>query len=639
METTPMSSTTQKPKKTPKKKGPIRFEAIVPFAIVVGAVIAYFMLFFDKHLEWGIEWAGTQLNGAQVDVDDVDTSFWKASLSIQGIQATNAQKPMENKVEIGEVRFDALWDALLRAKFVVEDASILTIQVNTPRSSPGKVLPPDNKPDESLVGKMKDEAMQALRDRVEGTALGSLVAILEGFDPTKQIKDLGALKTTAKISELQKSLEEKEKAWSQALSAIPGEKNIQAIQTKIAGFKGSSNPIENAKQVTQLNDVIKEAQGIVNDVNSKGDGLVGDVNGFGKSVGSLDDLQKQDVRDLEKKFQLPSIDPASIGEQLFGKMILDKMSQVQKYQALVKQKMAQVPKSKNKEEKPAPPPRGKGKNYSFGTQRSYPAFWLKKAAISSKAENTPLGGNVSGEIRDVTTDPRALGRPITAKIEGDFPKPQVRDVKINLLLDHTKEESLDQIKVAVGSYPVSNMMLTESDAVKLGFTQASGAAELTGTLAGERVAIEATSRFRQAQYELAAKSKILEDILRSTVNNLSEVWVRAKMEGSWEDLKLAIDSNLAQALFKGLASQFDAKLGEARKKLNALIDEKVGKPKAELTQKFNGAKTKYTGVVEDRKKQAQAVVAQGQSKIDEVKKAVAKQGGGAVQQIKKKLPF
>ena len=42
-----------------KRKGPIRFEAIVPIAIIVGLVAAYFVLFFDMHLRMGIEYAAT----------------------------------------------------------------------------------------------------------------------------------------------------------------------------------------------------------------------------------------------------------------------------------------------------------------------------------------------------------------------------------------------------------------------------------------------------------------------------------------------------------------------------------------------------------------------------------------------------
>ena len=39
----------------PKKQGPIRFEAVLPLAIVVGLIALYFTLFFDAHLRHGLE--------------------------------------------------------------------------------------------------------------------------------------------------------------------------------------------------------------------------------------------------------------------------------------------------------------------------------------------------------------------------------------------------------------------------------------------------------------------------------------------------------------------------------------------------------------------------------------------------------
>ena len=50
--------------KKPKKKGPIRFEAVLPFTIIVLVVWAYFFFFFDNHLRAGMEYFGTNANGA-----------------------------------------------------------------------------------------------------------------------------------------------------------------------------------------------------------------------------------------------------------------------------------------------------------------------------------------------------------------------------------------------------------------------------------------------------------------------------------------------------------------------------------------------------------------------------------------------
>src|SRR3990167_5918284 len=117
-----------------KRKGPIRFEAIVPIAIIVGLVVAYFVLFFDMHLRMGIEYAATYANGAEVNVARVRTSLVGASFEIAGIQVTDPEKPMRNRAVIGRIHANFLWDALLRAKFVTVSAGVDGIETNTERA-------------------------------------------------------------------------------------------------------------------------------------------------------------------------------------------------------------------------------------------------------------------------------------------------------------------------------------------------------------------------------------------------------------------------------------------------------------------------------------------------------------------------
>src|SRR6476660_9506819 len=95
---------TDTPKKE-KKKGPIRTEAVIPFLIVVVLTYVYFHFFFDLHLKKAFEFGGYHLLGAEVDINDVETSFFKGTFRVRGIQVTNGEKPTHNMVEIGDIRF------------------------------------------------------------------------------------------------------------------------------------------------------------------------------------------------------------------------------------------------------------------------------------------------------------------------------------------------------------------------------------------------------------------------------------------------------------------------------------------------------------------------------------------------------
>ncbi len=66
-----------------------------------------------------------------------------------------------------------LWDALLRAKVVVDEASINNIQALTPRKSPGYVVPPSPPAQgKSIVEKAQDQVLAQTRKQFNQNFLG-----------------------------------------------------------------------------------------------------------------------------------------------------------------------------------------------------------------------------------------------------------------------------------------------------------------------------------------------------------------------------------------------------------------------------------------------------------------------------------
>lgn len=618
-----------------KKKGPIRFEAIVPFAIVTGLIVLYVVLFLDLHIRKGIEWAAGQANGAQVDVGSVKTSFWNASLRISKIEVTNPEKTDRNRFEIGQIEFKALWDALLRGKVVVELAGITDIQVNTARSSPGRIIKSES----------RSAFMTGIREQVTEAALGDVARLLDGFDPAKDLKDVGNLKSLAAIESLQKELDAKEKEWGAMLQSVPGTQELAAVQGKVNSLKigGTNNPAELAKQVKAAEGVVKEAQTQVASVQGKVTGLVGDIGSFGGKVGAIDELAAQDRKDIEGKLKLPKLDPAGLSEQLFGEMIQRQLGSLNQYVELARSKMPpQGAKSGDAkvEKKLVVAERGKGRTYEFGRPNSYPAFWLKRAVISSKLQNTEFGGDVSGEIRDVTSNQPQLGRPTVAELRGAFPKQRVDGVTLKAVMDHRGETASDSLDLAVASFPVVDRVISGSDQLKLSFASAIGSMRVGARLQGDALRIQAGSEFRQVDYRVASSNQMLESVVSGVVKGVPTVTVDAEVTGSLSKPSVSISSNLGAALARGFGTMLQAKVGEARQKVDRLIDEKIGKQKAMLTERYAALSKKFGSQAEEKKKAAEGLQSQANAKLDDAKKQ-ATQGAQkkGVNAVKKKLPF
>lgn len=582
---------TSEPKKAP---GPVRTGAIVPTAIIFALVWAYFFFFFDSHVRAAIEFGASRVHGAEVNVGRISTSFWRASFEMKDLEVTDKEKPEQNLVQVGTMRFAMIWDALLRGKVAVEDASILDIQPWTKRAKPGYVLPPPPPSSPGLLAKVQDQVLQQTRAKFNDNFLGDIAAVVSGTDPKEQLKNIqGELKAQAKAEQLEKELGLKKAEWEKRIKELPQPKDIQAIEQKIKALNLSTkNPVELANNLKKAKEILGEAEAKIKLVDQSQSQLTGDINNYTSAVAGLEKLVAQDVADLQKKLQIPSIDPKEFSTQLFMAQVEKRLTSVRKYIAIARKYMppgkTAAEKAAAKEEELVPRKRGEGKTYRFPITKGYPLFWLKKAAISSQLSQSEWAGNASGEILDLTTSPVDLGRPTRLHLAGDFPKQKIHGLEFQATLDHTKEQARDSFKAAVGSFPVLNQMFSDTADVKLGLREATGSGSVSGVMAGDGVSMSLSSKFDRPQFLFEAKSGPVKEIVGAILAGIPAVTMNAGVSGSWDKFNININSNLGEELSRGFQKQLQAKLGEAKAKLDAFVNEKIGPNKKKAQDALAG---------------------------------------------------
>ncbi|HEX4926025.1 MAG TPA: TIGR03545 family protein [Bdellovibrionales bacterium] len=623
------NNTSEQKKK--KAKGPIRFEAIVPFAVIVGLIALYFIVFFDGHLRRAIEFGATYANGAEVDVADVNTSFIRGDFEILGVEVTSLAEPSKNSVSIGRMHFKFLWDALLRMKFVIEDASISDLQVGTPRKRPGRIT---RKPDPEV---------ETEKEEAKGNALADAAKLLEGALDLEGLKSIGNLESQAKIAQLQAELGNKEKEWKAAMANLPSGQDLQNLQSRIQNLRigGTNNPAELQKQVQDADSLIKEANDKVNRVKTAGDTVKSGVNQFQNSIKELDEVVKKDIQGIESKLKLPRIDTENLSKQFFGEQFLSKLGQAKRYMLLARKYLPPKKSEDEKlEDKIEPPSRSAGKTFQFPVTTGYPLFWLKRAALSSQAKNSPFGGDVRGEILDVCSKPSQIGKPTILQMEGNFPGPGLEGVEARVTLDHTGDVPKQKLKAAIARFPVSEQMLSNTDSLKFGFGKAAGSTTIEGSVVGDELTFSADSKFTNIDYVVGAQSQQLDGLIKGAVSDIKQVTVNADARGTLSDLKFNIVSNLAAELQKGFERQLKAKLDEARAQIQKIVDEKIGSQKKALTDQYAGVQNQVNSQVAEKQKEADKLKGQAEAKLAEAKNQAENQGKKAVEDaLKGKFKF
>lgn len=637
----------ERPVKIKKRQGPIRWEAIAPLTIVVAVIWAYFFFFFDTHARHGLEYIGTQANGAEVNIAELKTSFWGASLEVSGIEITNAETPAKNIVELGTMKWQMLWDALLRGKVVIEDASILDIRVGTVRKKPGRVLPPDP-PGDSKFQKLKEEALANAEKQFSQNVLGDAAALLQGADPAKQLTSIGdELKSSQRIKELEAELKKKQTEWNDRIAKLPKNEEIQNFEKRGKAIKldGFSNPMEVQQSIQQIDALVKDVDSKVKEVQSTSAAVGSEMKAMQTSFDQLKGFVDNDIKDLQARLKIPSLDAGSIAKSVFGPLILSRVRQAEKYMTKARQFMPPKRSAEEKAEfeKPKPHERITGKNYKFGRPKAYPLFWLKKAALSSKETPDGPSGDMTGELHNVTDDQPMLGLPLTLSFKGRFPSSKIEDVKGLVTIDHRTESPVESLELSVGSYPITEQKLIQSEEVQLGFKQATGSTHAKIELKDQIVAMTIQSTFDKISYDVSAKAPMVDEILKAIILGLPKVTLNAGIKGSWTSLQFDFESNLGRELQNGFEKQLQVKINQAKAKLQAMIDDVIGKEKEKLLGEFASSSGDITKVLQGKEGAVNGLKANLEKEKNKAlsgqKSKLQDEAGKAVEDLKKKFGF
>lgn len=608
---------------TDKTKGPIRTGAVIPSVILIALVAVYFSFFFDANLRSALEYVGTQVNGAEVDIGSVRTSLLHASIAFNHIQITDKNKPERDIIEIGQIRFKLLWDALLRAKLVVDDSAVLGIDALVPRAHRGYVVPPPppSQKGSGLLEAAQNEVLNQTKAQYKNNVLGDVASILNGVDSKQQLKNIQAqLKSEKKIEELQKELKDKQAQWDERIKQLPQQKDIKAYEAQIKALNfDTRNPLEFAKNLKKANDLVKQAREKIKLVEDSQKQLNQDLKTFSQAPNDIQQLVQEDLKDLQKRFKIPNIDAKDFSTQLFMGMIEQRLVSFRKYMAVIRKYM---PPKKTKAEKQAiakeqltPHARAKGTTFQFPVTTGYPLFWLKFAAISSKLGQSPYSGNIKGELKNVTSDPAYIGKPATLHVAGDFPKQGISGVDALLTVDHTKAEAKESLKMAIASFPVTDQKFSDSPDVQFGLSEAAGSSQIDGEFVDNRLNLKINSQFKKLKYNIKAKSALVQNILESVVKGIPTITMNAMVDGSWNHLGVHINSNLGKELSDGFKKQVQVKIDEARAQLQKAIDDKIAGPKHQLEEQIHSVSNGLSQNLGRNKKQMDQALKQAQGQV------------------------
>ena len=430
------------------------------------------------HLRYVLEWGATQGNGAEVNIDQVKTSFWNLSLTISNVQVTNAEIPSQNIVAFDVLNFQMTMDALLRGKIVIEDASLMGLRFNSKRGKIGYVLPPkpidpkSEEPSPMMRAVLKQRDLW-VKNEFESSILSDVVALLQSDDLKEALNDsLKELKSQEQIDQLLQEWPEKRKLWESKLVVLKEKNTVEKLYQQAKDIKPSKEPKEILDQLKQVQEIRKKAKIEYDSYKNDYVSLTQDVTTFKNRVNSLPDLVKQDLDAIKQKLKIPTLDAKKSGQEIFQRLIYQYTGPYVPY--LEKARPYWESSKKAKTERPKPASRGQGINVHFSITKGYPTFWLKKMILPSDTKKTVATDHkyaLQGELKNVTTRPKVINAPIELALKGDLLSQEILGIDSLLSMD-LRDNFIVRASLDIASLPVKEFSLAKSSKLQLALEQA-----------------------------------------------------------------------------------------------------------------------------------------------------------------------
>lgn len=616
-----------------KRKGPIRFELIIPVFIVTALLYTYFHFFFDRHLKSAIEHFGSRMHGAQIDIADLSTSVFDLELIIKGLEVTHKKDPSLNIFAFDKLKFELMTDAILRGKFVVEQSSLQGINWLSKRKSPGKLYPPEEN-QSSALKEAGDQVLDSVKKQTSGNALGDVAEVLSGVDPKDQLDAIrGELESEKKIKALEAELKEKEKQWKERIADLTNKEELESLKKRAKEYKfDKKDPIGSIKKA---NDLLKDAKNKVRDFERASKDLKSDVNKYTQTLESVDNWIEEDINSLEKRVGIPSIDIEDVGLDVIAEMVGMNAAELRKYVALAREYMP--PKkdpAKKQSEKLIPPARGEGINYKFPITTGYPTWWLKNMSLTSSGKGGDYSGELTGALTDLSSNPQITKKPTTFAVTGDFPRQQIMGINLAANLNHTKEPARDQLSLKVASAPVKKITFSKSEKLNVALDEGSARNEFDVDIVADNVSLTYAATIDSPKWIIESEKKVVKENLTPILTSIASINLRAGAKGTWNDLKWSLRSNIGPEIAKGVRNQLNAKVAEARAKVEKIVKEKVEPQKEKIKREIAKVQSEIDKLLGSKKEEIEGITnmatkdvegAKGENSIDnKVDKAVDK---------------
>ena len=531
------------------------------------ALFAVLTLIWVLSIDWLVKSAiiayGTELNGAQVELESAELSLWPAGLELINLQVTDAYNPMFNRFEAGSISATLDSALLLRRQVIVEQLDIIGVRMNSPRIRSGATK------DTPIVTNA-------------GFDFGGLIPDVSLPDMSLLLAD-AQQQVNAEIAGIEQEIVDIEQRWRNNIEQLPS-------KDKLAEYRARWDKLSNASFMEKMLGAKK---------------LKNDVSGDLKLIESFNQQLKDDRRlisgQIDRAKGLPRAQAdrtmQSVGLSNENVAFVRAITGDQIDQWVTRAKTFSESLSSNTVEQA--PSRGTGRWVTFAEDDPLPQVLIRRGQFNGVLQLAASNMRVDGKLSDIAYPLEGYSQPaalvITARDDENA------SLLFEVTIDHRQADFSDDFNLEVMNLPISELVLSSGaertlllEAGNLNFI-ASGRASPDTVLAN--VVAKLSDPRLTTDADLATKS---EQFLAETLNTLDSVDLQVNVSGALQNPDVNIASNLDKILAAGLKSQISAQTTKFKRQFTDQLGEQTSGQLGALSAKGDFLKD-IQALLNDRK--------------------------------------
>lgn len=596
----------------------MRWTYLLPRAILIGLVWAFFHYGFDPVLRRGMIYSGQRAARAKVEIAGLQTTFFAPTVKASNVQIADRKHPGTNLVEFADLHAKIEGLPLLKRSYIVEEASVAGLQWGTQRADSG--LLPGEEPDlsEESDSKMLENIKHELLARGKDWLAGLADRAKLDFDPNQF--------ETVRIGQ------ELDDRWPKEFGQY--QEDLKALKQRIDELRKSvqvkgGNELEKVERYSQA---AKDVEQLLKELEQVKQQLARTMRQAQDDLKVLDEAKSHDIAKIKEKADLLNLDPNEVTELLLGPELTNRLETAIGWAKFIRERV-QLATDEPK------PERFRGETILFARKQELPLLLIRLLNVDGEGDFSGERLAFKGSISGITSNPKIYGKSIIVRIDaaglpaqadpnapsppnqiqlasgqaGKTDLPPALNVQLKAVLDYTKDVPEHQLVLSYKEPRPDARNIGKPESIQL--AMASRASECVANLKLVGDDLSGQIDYRQALESITATlgtkrfkgDERVRSVIQQVVSDIHKIDAQMKLSGTALKPQFKLRSNLGHDLSTGINTAFAREFENGRRELLVRFQQETAKRSEKLTAVYNEQIEKLTGQLNFNKGEVQEI--------------------------------